>query len=542
MPLLTPRRACFAVFGVLVLPVILAIWCVPWFVTQDGPSHAYNAHILIELSKPHSPFEEFYTARLEPLPNLAGHLLLVGLMSILSARTADRVMMTITFVGFASSVVWLRWRVAGWKGITLVVPLAVILALNLMWLFGFYNFLLGACLFPVTLGFWWAGRERMGLSRALTLAGLLVIGYLCHLVSLGLTVVGLMVLALTTPGPGWRRRCCWTSVSLAPLIPLGIMYHGMMRANGETRPYWNLSDVWSLRKWIRHLLSADPLQLMSGTGAFPFVEEVSPWFRLLSPTLLVALALVVLAAATFFVQREQGQSFAGARRPWVILALLFLAVWLIGPDGLGERHGGFLRERILLLGLVAIVPALELDARKIGIRVGAAALMAAAVLQLAATWDYALTSNRLARDFMRVEPHVGVGRRIKILLVGDYDRFKANPLLHTGNMFGIGTGNVVWDNYEVAQYFFPAKYRDDLADRRTRAKQAQRMYRFMFPFPDDVAGEDLDKWADLLAQAHHEIDVLVVWGSDPRLDAINMQWFGPEPTFEQANVRIFRHR
>nr|MBA3441819.1 hypothetical protein [Pyrinomonadaceae bacterium] len=239
---------------------------------------------------------------------------------------------------------------------------------------------------------------------------------------------------------------------------------------------------------------------------------------------------------------EQDQSSARARRPWVVLAVLFLTVWLIGPDGLGERHGGFLRERILLLGLVAIIPALELDVRKIGIRVGAAVLAAAAALQLAAMWDYALTSNRLADDFMQVKPHIGSGRRIKIMLVGDYGRFKANPLLHTGNMLGIGTGNVVWDNYEVAQYFFPAKYRDDLADRRARAQQARRMYRFMFPFPNDVAGEDLDEWSDLLAQAHREIDVLVVWGTNPWLDAINTQWYGPEPTFEQANVRIFQHR
>src|SRR5215204_3851649 len=98
----------------------------------------------------------------------------MGLMAVLSARTADRVMMSVTFVGLSGSILWLRWQVAGPKRITLLIPLAVIIALNWMWLLGFYSFLLGACLFPMTLGIWWAGREQMGPQRALVLAGLLV--------------------------------------------------------------------------------------------------------------------------------------------------------------------------------------------------------------------------------------------------------------------------------------------------------------------------------------------------------------------------------
>ena len=162
-------------FTILILPVLVAIWCVPWFVTQDGPAHLYNAHILLELSKPRSPFHNFYSASWDPIPNLAGHLSLMGLMLILPARTADRIMMSFTLIGLASSVIWLRWRVVGWEGLLHIVPLAMILSLNVMWLLGFYSFLLGVCLFPVTLGIWWSNRDQMGPKQALILAGLLVL-------------------------------------------------------------------------------------------------------------------------------------------------------------------------------------------------------------------------------------------------------------------------------------------------------------------------------------------------------------------------------
>src|SRR5262245_16867902 len=90
------RRREIVVFVALVLPVLVAIWFVPWFVTQDGPLHLLNAHIMGELLKPQSPFGQLYAVRWNPLPYWGAHMCLTGLMSLLSDRTADRVLMTIT--------------------------------------------------------------------------------------------------------------------------------------------------------------------------------------------------------------------------------------------------------------------------------------------------------------------------------------------------------------------------------------------------------------------------------------------------------------
>lgn len=544
--LFTSRRGCLLIFSVFTFPVLVAIWCVPWFVTQDGPAHLYNAHIMLELLKPDSPFGEVYTTRWHPLPNLAGHLSLMGLMSLLSERTADRAMMSLTFIGFAGSVLWLRWQVAGSKGMALIVPLAVVLALNWMWLLGFYNFLLGACLFSITLGVWWGGRERLGPSRALALAGLLVLGYACHLVSLGLTVVGLVVLSLTTPGPGWLRRCLWTSVSLAPLVPLGIMYHRLTQSGGKARPAWReLSNIWSPGSWYAHLLSADSLQL-SNKQTFPFIEWTSPWFHLLSPSLWVLVALILLLSATILAPRSRGESPASARRSWAILALLLLTGWFIGPDDFGEQHGMYLRERVLLLGLVSIVPVLKIDLKKPGVWVGTAVLVVAVVVQGASIWDYALTSDTVAGDFMQAKPHVGTGQRIKTLVVINrqdpklFSRFRVKILDNLDSMFGIGTDNIVWNNYEAVQYYFPVKYRDDLA--RCHAPRMDMTRKFIFPYSENDTYKRLSTWADQLSKCHNEIDMLVVWGADPRVDAINTQWFSPEPIFEQGGIRVFKHR
>lgn len=542
----TSRRRCLLFFCVLILPVVAAIWGVRWFVTQDGPAHIYNAHILVELAKPNAPLAAAFTARLEPVPNLVGQLLLMGLMSIFSARTADRMMMTLVFVGFASSILWLRWQVAGWKGMWLVAPLAVLLGLNKLWLMGFYSFLVGAALFPLTLGFWWSSRERMGLVRALALAGLLVFGYLCHVISFGLTVVGLAVLSLLTPGAGWRRRCAWTFVGLLPLVPLAIMYRSMMRSGGKARPTWDeLTDVWSPHLWAKHLLDANPLQF-GPLRAFPFVESFSAWYQLLSPTFLVTIALTVLVAAMVIARTSQRRLLADPHRAWWVLAVLFCAGWLIGPDHFGDQHGGFIRERLLLLGLVCIVPALQVDFKRVSAQIGMFAVVVAVAAQTAMVWDYALFSNRLVGDLMQAKEYVGTDQRIKSLIFVNredseqHKRFYISPLLNADNMFGADTSNIVWNNYQAIHYYFPVKYRSPRAH-ESALKTADLRWLNSFGL-EERADQHLDEWAELLSGNHHEIDVLVIWGVEPQFDVVQSQWFDSQPIFQRGNVRVFRHR
>jgi len=62
--------------------------------------------------------------------------------------------------------------------IELGIVLGCTLALNWMWLMGFYNFLLRACFFSITLGLWWISREQMKLRHAVLMASLLVVIYL----------------------------------------------------------------------------------------------------------------------------------------------------------------------------------------------------------------------------------------------------------------------------------------------------------------------------------------------------------------------------
>lgn len=118
------RRPGFRSGIILVLamtPALAAIWTVPWFVTQDGPAHVYNAQILARSFDPGSPFRDVYTIRWQPIPNWIGHLALAGLVAVVPPWVADRILISLTLAGFAGAVFWLRGRVAGaasdWGGL-----------------------------------------------------------------------------------------------------------------------------------------------------------------------------------------------------------------------------------------------------------------------------------------------------------------------------------------------------------------------------------------------------------------------------------------
>jgi hypothetical protein len=555
-------RRGFAVLLVALAPALAAIWTVPWFVTQDGLVHVYNAQILAWSFGTDSPFGSVYTVRWQPIPNWAGQLVLAGLVAGLPAWVADRIMTSVTLVGFAAATLWLRRRVAGGSDMRPAALLSALLAMNIAWLWGFSSFLLGACLFPITLGYWWSGRDRLGAGRIVVLSALLILGYFCHLVSLGLSVLGLIVLSVAGPlpvGPGspWRRRCARlarTSVSFIPLVVLGFFYLRIARQGGRMHPVWrNLANPWSLADWGARLGWVDPLTLAIKDG-LPFSDRVGWQFIVFAPVAWLSLAMVLwwygrISAGPRAPAHQPSRGAADhepisslatdgmrdERKGWIVLAAILLVSGWVGPDSLGTAHGEFLPQRVVLFGLVALVPIFDVDPTRWPGRVAIAALLAALTVQSAIVWDYALYSDRTAGQIIRARNLVGRNKKIATLLVTTRGRFRANPLLHAENWLGVDTGNVVWNNYETLHYYFPVQFRAGIS--RPHAGDLELVSLHEDPEEQEDRRRD---WERILASHADSIDVILFWKRDERLEEITKRWF--EINYQRDDVQIFLRR
>jgi hypothetical protein len=301
--------------------------------------------------------------------------------------------------------------------------------------------------------------------------------------------------------------------------------------------WWSLSNPWSLRSWLTQASWADPISL-AGRAKAPFVVAERMWYYLLAPVGWFGLGLGVLVIAGVLRRRERGdlRQLASDRRGWLWLALLFLAGGVVSPDTVGL--GSYLPQRVILLGLAALAPYLELDLGPHARRLAGATVALALVLQSAFLWDYALLSNRLVGAYMQAKPAVGRGRRVGTLLA--HCHFspppRANPLLHIGSMMGVDTGSIVWDNYEPLYPVFPVQFRDEAAYELTHEFVPLSCY----DGGTNNLAECLDHWTRMIDRHHNEIDVLVVRGSRPELDATIDPWF--QPIFQQGEIRVLENR
>jgi hypothetical protein len=532
----------------------------PWFVTQDGPAHVYNAQILALSFNQQSPFRSFYTIRWELIPNWVGQLMLAGLVTVLPAWIADRIMISLTLVGFGAAVLWLRWRVVGDQGLAAGALLAALLSMNVAWLFGFTSFMLGACLFPITLGVWWAGRQQLTGLRIASISALLVLGYFCHLVSVGLTALCLVILAVASPLERgsvdlWKHRLlrlARTSVSFLPLCVLGLCYVKAARRGGPMQPVWaNLSSPWSPEGWAARLGWVDPLTIAIKDG-LPFTERFGPQFTLFAPAVWLAIAIVVWWYARITARPESKQASPalvpveatvagepGANdnhrsiRIWLAMAASLLLAGVLGPDSLGPVHGEFLPQRVILLGLAAFVPVFDINLGRWLGRAVAAALVIAVLLQSGIIWDYASYSNRTAGQIIRAGKSVGRGQRIVTLLVKSRSRFRTNPLLHAENWLGVDTDNIVWNNYETLHYYFPVQFRPELERPHPGDLELVSLHE-----ESSDAMARLRDWEHILSRHANVIDVIILWKGDARLETITKCWF--ELVDRQGDVQIFR--
>ena len=221
------------------------------------------------------------------------------------------------------------------------------------------------------------------------------------------------------------------------------------------------------------------------------------------------------------------------RRGWAILSALLIVGGFFAPDPLGEAHGNYVPQRIILLGLVALAAWINWNPKPFVSRIAAGLLAAAVIVQSLLVLDYARETSARVGPFARARRAIGRERRVGTLLIDIGTRFRSNPVRHADCLLGVGTGNVVWSDYETIHYYFPVQVRDGVD--RPPARDFEDVALMTDPLD---ARERARRWAGLLDRHHSSIDVLAVWGRDPQMEAICGRWFDLTPMYADGALRI----
>lgn len=318
------------------LALLLPLWTVLRVATVDGACHLYNAWVMRHLHDPAYPlFATHFYVDPEPVPNWLIQTLLYGLLAVAPPAVAEKLLLSLYVVLFAAAAWWFAGSQAPQRRANAFLALPFIY--NLLFHYGFYNFLFSLPLFLFAVGWWWRGRERPTWTWAVVLNGLLLACYFAHIVSLVMAGFTIAVLwAASFERARWRR---WLLQPLVLLPQLILPFRFVSSRPGALAP-----SAWTLQeKWL-NLSELRPL----------FAFRTEHW-----QGIALAVLFAALAVATVVGRREpEVPAAAGppARHAFLLAALAAVLLYFAGPSGVAG--GSVLEPRLVLYPFLLLLPGL----------------------------------------------------------------------------------------------------------------------------------------------------------------------------------------
>lgn len=321
-------------YALLLLAHLTLIWALPYFPSQDGPSHLYNLAILNDLLHGGSVWGRFYEHQLRLTPNLGFHLAAYPLLQFLPPQATEGSFLSLYLLVLAGVVPYLlrSFQRRAFPLSFVVFPLVF----NFTLLMGFYSYCLAAVLFLAALACTWRTRERPSWQRLFICTGMGAVLYLSHLTACAL-FAGAVVLLPVAEGEGKSPAARFAKGVLLALPLFLLLGYYLAQAQHGTLPAPEklfslarlgrlLCDFFLFSTVSFSLLQLLPLCLLLGIVLVLAKLRMSRWRsgeRLAPPERY----LLVLAGAIFFVYLAAPNGFAGGsffneRLPWVILTLV----------------------------------------------------------------------------------------------------------------------------------------------------------------------------------------------------------------------------
>lgn len=431
---------------ILLLLHVLPVWIFPYFPSQDGPSHVYNAAVLLQYFH-HGNYQlrHFFDVQFSLAPNLTAQLLLPALMLVWSPLTAQRILISLIVVLLPLSVLY-AGRHFDKRPTALLVGSFVFCYHNFLYMGFFANSLaLPLCIF--TVGYWLRIRSHITLQRLCVFFALGYLTFLTHFAPFGAMLaiilsillydlLRLLVHRLAGEKPAWP--------------PAGITSLGQAVVQGFV-----VSPFFFLGLYVR--TSASPgSELFKGTeylihyasNNLSLVSFTDSHLPVVSALWAVLCAAIVVNLGTRLIRRQYlSERDAVLASVALLAALYFSEPWA----GLGSQ---WINERILLVAMVLAFLWFERLPRVFELIFGAVFAVIAVWQLLLLTDDHSRLQPELEELAMAadlVQPHSTLGYQTKgsyFYKLSDNTKY-VSPMDHMAEYYALHKDVAFIGNYEA---------------------------------------------------------------------------------------------
>jgi hypothetical protein len=416
-------------------PVVLAaVWIVLWPpLTVDGPAHLLGATAWADHRDP--IYREYYRIDTFPTPNLAGTVLLTVLVKLGSLRFATTVMLLLGGLGTPLA---LRYAIRGIRPASGWLAIAGLpLSFGYLYFYGFWNYCVAIALALVCVGVALRAAPEWRARSAVTLAGLLTLTWLTHLVPFAAAV--LFLAAVVVRGPRTGRAWLMPSLAVVPAVVLSVVY--LLHTSSGDGPTWTSPAGRALGLVSLHTT----------------ITTYSRW----EDAVAVAIALVLLE----LVRRARNTAAVTTVRGAGLAATAATALVLVVPTNFGIDFG-LIDERLavfpVLFGLIWLA-ARPLDPAT-AVRAAAALVVATLVLtglRVSKLDDYRdLRTEYLSAGAMVEPDSVLVALRFADLGPDAGRNGSWDPTRHLASELAADRHSIDVGHYEAVLDYFPAVFRE----------------------------------------------------------------------------------
>ena len=450
-----PQAADIALIVLLAL-YLRPIWSVARLPTQDGPSHVYNARLLLQLARPtlSNPVSEVFAIRREPFPNWAGHAVLATLMGLgLGPLVAEKVLVSAYVAGMAVGSRYLLRSVA--PGQEIWAPLSLPLAFNFPFFMGYYNFLVGIPPTLFLLGFGWRSRHHLRFFQGLGISAALVAIYFAHLVDFGVASLGLAVLLVGGAGRGrWFDVLGKLDLIYLPSLILLAWY-----VTASDRGYVSDAHPWEVVQG-----SDDGVGKLFGRFSASILTPTPRHAPIAAEVVLIAV-LGVAAAGSVAAIRSRGLAsfarFSAIKGPFLVVTAELASLALLFPQNWGNHGGAFTERMAIFIGLLGLA-CLPVPRTRWGLALTLTVVVIAAAMDLIAVGAEIRDGDRDLTTLLIGVPELPGGSRVLPILFHPQPENRVLLREHLVNYLCLRDGVVNWDNYEARGFCFPVRFRPEI--------------------------------------------------------------------------------
>ena len=428
---------------------LLPIWLLPYYPTQDGPSHIANAVIVKEYAQ-HDIYQEYFQLNLKPVPNWFSHAAMALFMFFTPPLIAEKLLLTLYAILFPISLFYFVDAVH--RGKYMLGFIGFIFMYNYLLHMGFYNFAFSVPMYFIAVGYWWKHRASFGSRRQLILNLLFIFTYFCHLVSLVLAIATVLLLAITTLRRSNLKSRLLLPVTLIPSYVLPWWYFSYRPANPGNR--WSFQDLYTYFIKIGSIATYTDQQWVS---------------RFLLSVLVAVLIYTFIDRFNIFrwdaARKRFKLVFRASDNFYLVFAMLMFA-YFVAPDGMSG--GGFITTRLCLYPLLALLPALNQDYRRPFRYILGGAIIALVLLQLQMNVRYHKTFSDTLAEYgsgTSVIEHNKVLMGLSFNSNGSFTGNRTDVFGHAIGYYAAETRGVDVDNYEATTDYFPVKFNPELSSR-----------------------------------------------------------------------------